>query len=116
MSIIEQKCKEKGVRLTDHRKVIAKVLSESKEVYWSKDNPDVYELHKRVTDIDDKISIAADDKVTQMDSILLYGEPKEIHQISIEEINDFNVNESISAVGKMRHRVPPCHSLSNSNT
>ena len=58
MSIIEEKCKEKGVRLTDQRKVIAKVLSESKEVYGSKDHPDVDELHKRVTDIDDKISIA----------------------------------------------------------
>ena len=58
MSIIEEKCKEKGVRLTDQRKVIAKVLSESKELYGSKDHPDVDELHKRVTDIDDKISIA----------------------------------------------------------
>ena len=56
MSIIEEKCKQKGVRLTDQRKVIAKVLSESKEVYGSKDHPDVDELHKRVTSIDDKIS------------------------------------------------------------
>ena len=58
MSLIEEKCKEKGVRLTDQRKVIAKILSESKEVYGSKDHPDVDELHKRVTNIDDKISIA----------------------------------------------------------
>ena len=58
MSIIEVKCKEKGVRLTDQRKVIAKVLSESKEVYGSKDHPDVDELHKRVSIIDEKISIA----------------------------------------------------------
>ena len=58
MSKIEQKCKEKGVRLTDQRKVIAKILSESKEEYGSKDHPDVDELHKRVTKIDDKISIA----------------------------------------------------------
>ena len=58
MSMIEDKCKEKGVRLTDQRKVIAKVLSESKEIYGSKDHPDVDELHKRVTVIDDKISIA----------------------------------------------------------
>ena len=58
MSIIEEKCKQKGVRLTDQRKVIAKVLSESKEVYGSKDHPDVDELHKRVTQIDKKISIA----------------------------------------------------------
>ena len=49
MSVIEEKCKEKGVRLTDQRKVIAKVLSESK---------DVDELHKRVSSLDDKISIA----------------------------------------------------------
>ena len=58
MSTIEQKCKEKGVRLTDQRKVIAKILSESKEVYGSKDHPDVDELHKRVSLIDQKISIA----------------------------------------------------------
>ena len=58
MSIIEEKCKQKGVRLTDQRKVIAKILSESKAVYGSKDHPDVDELHKRVSSIDDKISIA----------------------------------------------------------
>ena len=58
MSTIEEKCKEKGVRLTDQRKVIAKILSESKEIYGSKDHPDVDELHKRVAQIDDKISIA----------------------------------------------------------
>ena len=32
MSIIEEKCKQKGVRLTDQRKVIAKILSESKVI------------------------------------------------------------------------------------
>ena len=58
MNSIEEKCKSKGVRLTDQRKTIAKVLSESKEVYGSKDHPDVDELHKRVSQIDKKISIA----------------------------------------------------------
>ncbi len=58
MNIIEQKCQTKGVRLTDQRKTIAKVLSESKAVYGSKDHPDVDELHKRVTALDNKISIA----------------------------------------------------------
>ena len=53
MNSIEEKCQQKGVRLTDQRKTIAKVLSESKEVYGSKDHPDVDELHKRVTAIDD---------------------------------------------------------------
>ena len=47
MSIIEEKCKQKGVRLTDQRKTIAKVISESKEVYGSKDHPDDDELHKK---------------------------------------------------------------------
>ncbi len=58
MSNIEEKCKEKGVRLTDQRRVIAKVISDSKERYGSKDHPDVDELHKRVSLIDQKISIA----------------------------------------------------------
>ena len=52
MNSIEQKCKAKGVRLTDQRKIIARVMSESK------DHPDVDELHKRVIDVDKKISIA----------------------------------------------------------
>ena len=58
MNTIEEKCQKKGVRLTDQRKTIAKILSESKEVYGSKDHPDVDELHKRVSEIDNKISIA----------------------------------------------------------
>ena len=52
MTNIEEKCKKKGVRLTDQRKIIAKVISESS------DHPDVDVLHRRVTSIDKKISIA----------------------------------------------------------
>ena len=52
MNSIEEKCKNKGVRLTDQRKVIAQVMAESK------DHPDVDELHKRVSEVDKKISIA----------------------------------------------------------
>ena len=51
-SDIENKCIKKGVRLTDQRKLVAKVMSESA------DHPDVDELHKRVSKIDAKISIA----------------------------------------------------------
>ena len=58
MSIIEEKCKEKGVRLTDQRKVIAKVLSEIKKFMGLRIINDVDELHKRVSNLDDKISIA----------------------------------------------------------
>ena len=49
---IEQKCLAKGVKLTDQRKIIAKVMSESS------DHPDVDELYNRVSKIDPKISIA----------------------------------------------------------
>ncbi len=49
---IEGKCKQKGVRLTDQRKLIAKVMSESEN------HPDVDELHKKVGKFDSKISIA----------------------------------------------------------
>ena len=49
---IEEKCISKGVKLTDQRKVIAQVMSESS------DHPDVDELYNRVSKIDPKISIA----------------------------------------------------------
>ena len=49
---IEQKCIAKGVKLTDQRRIIAKVMSESQ------DHPDVDELYNRVSKIDTKISIA----------------------------------------------------------
>ena len=49
---ILQKCIQKGVKLTDQRKIIAKVMSEAQ------DHPDVDELYNRVSKIDSKISIA----------------------------------------------------------
>ena len=49
---IEQKCISKGVKLTEQRKIIAKIMSESD------DHPDVDELYNRVSKIDPKISIA----------------------------------------------------------
>ena len=55
---IEKKCIAKGVKLTEQRKVIARVMSESKETYGDSDHPDVDELYNRVTKIDPKISIA----------------------------------------------------------
>ena len=49
---IEQKCIAKGVKLTDQRKIIARVMSEANN------HPDVDELYTRVSKIDSKISIA----------------------------------------------------------
>ena len=46
---IEQKCIAKGVKLTEQRKIIAKVMSEAN------DHPDVDELYIRVSKIDSKL-------------------------------------------------------------
>ena len=93
MNSIEEKCQQKGVRLTDQRKTIAKVLSESKEVYGSKDHPDVDELHKRVTAIDDKISIAT-----------VYRTVKLLEEYNIIDRHDFKAGKSrYEAVTETHH-------------
>lgn len=52
MDRIEKLCTEKGMRMTEQRRVIARVLSAAK------DHPDVEELHRRSIEIDSHISIA----------------------------------------------------------
>ena len=52
ISRIEQRCIDKGMKMTDQRRVIARVLSESS------DHPDVEEVYRRATAIDPHISIA----------------------------------------------------------
>lgn len=49
---IEALCQQRGLRITEQRRVIAKVLSESS------DHPDVDQLHARAAAIDPGISIA----------------------------------------------------------
>src|SRR5579863_816322 len=51
-SRIEQLCVDKGLKMTEQRRVIARVLSESA------DHPDVEAVHQRAAAIDPKISIA----------------------------------------------------------
>ena len=52
MDRIENLCIEKGMRMTEQRRVIARVLSESA------DHPDVEELFRRAHAVDPHISIA----------------------------------------------------------
>ena len=52
LSRIEQICREKGLKMTDQRRVIAQVLSEST------DHPDVEVVHRRAAEIDSRVSIA----------------------------------------------------------
>ena len=76
-SIIEDKCIKKGVRLTDQRRLVAKVMSESE------DHPDVDELHKRVSKIDSKVSIAT-----------VYRTVKLFEESGIVEKHDFKGNKA----------------------
>ena len=74
---IEGKCKQKGVRLTDQRKLIAKVMSESES------HPDVDELHRKVNKLDTKISIAT-----------VYRTVKLFEEAGIVEKHDFKGNKA----------------------
>ncbi len=52
MSRIEKLCQENGLRLTEQRRVIARILSDAD------DHPDAEELHRRASEIDANISLA----------------------------------------------------------
>ena len=52
MDRLEKLCMDKGMRMTEQRRVIARVLS------VAADHPDVEEIHRRATEIDSNISIA----------------------------------------------------------
>jgi Fur family transcriptional regulator, ferric uptake regulator len=52
VSRIEQRCIDRGMKMTEQRRVIARVLSEAV------DHPDVEEVYRRATAIDPNISIA----------------------------------------------------------
>ncbi len=52
MSRIEDLCQKNGLRLTEQRRVIARILSEAE------DHPDAEELHRRASGVDRNISLA----------------------------------------------------------
>ena len=52
MNRIEKACQDKGMRMTEQRRVIAQIIAESD------DHPDVEEMHRRAAAIDERISIA----------------------------------------------------------
>ena len=76
-SNIEDKCLQKGVRLTDQRKLVARVMSDSN------DHPDVNELHSRVSKLDTKISIAT-----------VYRTVKLFEEVGVVEKHDFKGNKA----------------------
>jgi len=69
---LEQKCIELGLKMTDQRRVIARVLSESD------DHPSVEVVHTRASAIDDRISLAT-----------VYRTLRLLEEVDILERHDF---------------------------
>lgn len=74
-SEVEQLCIDKGMRMTDQRRVIAQVLS------VANDHPDVEEVYRRSTEIDSRISIAT-----------VYRTVRLFEEAGILERHDFRVD------------------------
>ncbi len=111
MDRLEKICVAKGMRMTEQRRVIARVLS------VAEDHPDVEEIHRRATEIDDKISIATVYRTMRLfeeaevverhdfqDGRARYEEATELHHdhlinLKSGEVIEF-VNEEIEALQK----------------
>ena len=77
LSRIERLCQKKGLKMTEQRRVIARVLSESD------DHPDVEAVYSRATRVDPKISIAT-----------VYRTVRLFEEASILERHDFGDGRS----------------------
>lgn len=73
MERLEQLCLEKGLRMTEQRRVIARVLSDAE------DHPDVEEIHRRANGLDNRISIAT-----------VYRTMRLLEEYDIVDRHDFN--------------------------
>src|SRR5277367_6814034 len=77
VSRLEQICIDKGLKMTDQRRVIARVLSEAD------DHPDVEAVYRRATLVDPRISIAT-----------VYRTVRLFEEASILERHDFGDGRS----------------------
>lgn len=111
MDRLEKICVEKGMRMTEQRRVIARVLS------VADDHPDVEEIHRRSTEIDPNISIATVYRTMRLfeeagvverhdfqDGRARYEEATEDHHDHLIDLRTGNViefmNEEIEALQK----------------
>jgi Fur family transcriptional regulator, ferric uptake regulator len=74
---LEEQCAVKGLRMTDQRRVIARVIE------GSTDHPDVEELYRRASAVDSRISIAT-----------VYRTVKLLEDVGIIERHDFGDGRS----------------------
>ena len=89
---VEALCAEKGLRITEQRRIIARVLSESE------DHPDVEALHARASAIDSGISIATVYRTVRLfeEAGILerhdFGDGRARYEAAAEEHHDHLIN------------------------
>ncbi|MDA0704787.1 MAG: Fur family transcriptional regulator [Proteobacteria bacterium] len=91
-SRLEKLCVEKGLKMTEQRKVIARVLSDAE------DHPDVEQLYRRCADIDNRISLATVYRTVRLfeDAAILekhdFGDGRARYEESPREHHDHLIN------------------------
>lgn len=113
VSRLEQLCHDKGLKMTEQRRVIARVLSEAD------DHPDVEQLYQRATKIDPGISLATVYRTVRLfeeasilerhdfgDGRARYEEAPADHHDHLIDIQSGQVIEFTNAeIEKLQHRV-----------
>ncbi|MDA0997152.1 MAG: Fur family transcriptional regulator [Proteobacteria bacterium] len=116
---IEKLCVEKGMKMTEQRRVIARVLSEAQ------DHPDVEEVYRRAAAIDAKISIATVyrtmrlfeeagivDRLDFGDGRARYEESQEAHHDHLINVKTGDVIEFHNAeIERLQERIAREHGL-----
>ncbi len=117
MDRLEKLCIAKGMRMTEQRKVIARVLS------IADDHPDVEEIHRRAADIDANISIATVYRTMRLfeesgvverhdfqDGRARYEEASEQHHDHLIDLRSGDVIEFVSEeIEKLQKRIAEEH-------
>jgi Fur family transcriptional regulator, ferric uptake regulator len=112
-SKLEKLCIEKNMKMTEQRRVIARVISESH------DHPDVEEVHRRSAKIDPKISIATVYRTVRLfeeagiiekhdfgDGRARYEEISDEHHDHLVDIKSGKIIEFMNVeIEKLQHRV-----------
>lgn len=117
MDRLEKICIEKGMRMTEQRRVIARVLS------LAEDHPDVEEIHRRATEIDANISIATVYRTMRLfedagvverhdfqDGRSRYEEASDDHHDHLIDVRSGDVIEFVNEeIEKLQHRIAKEH-------
>ncbi|MEM9495424.1 MAG: Fur family transcriptional regulator [Pseudomonadota bacterium] len=117
MDRLEKLCTEKGMRMTEQRRVIARVLS------LADDHPDVEEIHRRATEIDVNISIATVYRTMRLfedagvverhdfqDGRSRYEEATEDHHDHLINVRSGEVIEFVNdEIERLQHRIAKEH-------